>query len=101
MAIEGRRDAIIYKIVVPVVGAIAGAIVATWLGAANADNAQLSDVVSLLKDPSLSAQQKLQALEIYKDITDRPWSVIRSLVTTLTVVGGAIGMAYAIRIQNR
>jgi hypothetical protein len=92
MGIETRRDKLIYHGFIPVLGAILGAIAATWFQSANLDNSQLHYVVTLLKDPALSAQEKLQALEIYKEITDRPWSVIRSIVTFFGIsLGSLIG----------
>jgi hypothetical protein len=101
MALETTKEKLIWQGLVPIVGAVIGAIVATWFQAATIDKAQLADVVALLKDPSLTGPQKISALEIYKEITDRPWSVLRSLVSVGTVLGAAIGFAYAFRLQNR
>jgi len=84
MSLETRKDKLIYGIAVPIIGAILGAIVATWIQASTIDKAQLADVVSLLKDPQLTAQQKIQALQMYREITDRPWGIIRSLTSMLT-----------------
>jgi hypothetical protein len=93
MAIEGRRDTIIYKLIVPITGAILGAIAATWFRAASFDAAQLQDIVMLIKDDSLTGAQKTQALEIYKEITDRPWSIVRSLVASFSfAVAALIGL---------
>ena len=84
---EEKREAFLYKILVPIVGAILAAMVGTvvliWFRSANMDNAQLKDVMVLIKDPQLNASQKLQALSIYKEITDRPWSILRSLLMFL------------------
>jgi ABC-type uncharacterized transport system permease subunit len=84
MSLESRRERLIYQGAIPVVAAIAGAMAATWFQSASIDQAQLHDVVALLQDPKLTSAQKLQALEIYKEITDRPWGIIRSLTSTLT-----------------
>ena len=101
MAIEGRRDTIIYKIIVPVAGAVAGALAASWFRAASIDNAQLSDVIALIKDPVLSASQKLQALNIYKEITDRPWAIVRSLTSAATTLAIVLVMGFAMRSRDR
>jgi hypothetical protein len=85
MALESSKERLFWQGVVPIVGAVIGAVCATWFQASTIDQAQLSDVIALLKDPQLSAQQKIQALEIYKEISDRPWSVVRSLVNTFTL----------------
>ena len=90
MAIDSRRDRVIFHGIVPVLGAILGAIAATWFQSSNLDHAQLDDVMKLIKDQSLSPQQKLQALEIYKEITDRPWSLIRSVVSYFGIALGSI-----------
>ncbi|HMG46806.1 MAG TPA: hypothetical protein VK614_05045 [Allosphingosinicella sp.] len=96
MSLETRKEKFLYQVVVPVIGAILGAIAATWFQSASIDKAQLQDVIHLLRDPLLTAPQKLQALEVYKEITDRPWSIIRSLVTTLTMtISIAIGAMVA------
>ena len=101
MAIEGRQDTIIYKVLVPIAGAVAGALAATWFGAASIDNSQLLDVITLIKDPALSAAQKLQALNTYKEITDRPWAIVRQLTSVGTTMGIVLGMAFAMRIRNQ
>jgi hypothetical protein len=90
MALETFKERAIWQGAVPIFGAIVGAVVATWFQASTIDKAQLSDVVALLKDPQLTAQQKLQALEIYREISDRPWSVIRSLLAYGGVALGSI-----------
>ncbi len=82
---ETGKQRLFWQGVVPIVGAIIGAVCATWFQATTIDQAQLSDVVALLKEPQLNAQQKIQALEIYKEISDRPWSIVRSLVSTFTM----------------
>ncbi len=90
MALETAKERVIYQGIVPIIAAIIGAFAATWFQSFTVDQAQIADVVSLLKDPELKPDQKLQALKLYEQITDRPWSIIRSLTTTLTV---AITMA--------
>jgi hypothetical protein len=65
---------------------ILGAILAAIFQAVTFDQAQLSDITALLRDEGLSATQKIQALNTYKEITDRPWSVIRSIVTTASIM---------------
>ena len=96
MSLETRKEKIFYQVIVPIVGAVLGAITATWFQSASIDRAQLQDVIQLLRDPSLTAPQKLQALELYKEITDRPWSIIRSLVSMLTMtVAIAVGAMVA------
>jgi hypothetical protein len=100
MAIEGRRDTVIYKVIVPISGAVLGAVIATWIRSASIDNAQLKDILIMIQDSSLTGSQKLQALQLYREITDRPWSILRSLVSSLTVVAGMIGAAWAFRIQR-
>ena len=90
MANEDRRQQIITQWVVPITAAIIGGIAGSVFQAASFDNAQVSDIISVLKDPALSADQKMKALEVYQAITDRPWSIIRSLVTYLGVALGSV-----------
>jgi hypothetical protein len=88
VAEESRRSRIFFRAVVPitaaVIGGLVGAIATAWVQAGNSDAAQMDAVVALLKDVSLTPQQKLQALEAYKEISDRPWGIIRSLTSSLT-----------------
>ena len=92
MSLETPKERLLYQGAVPILAAMAGAVAATWFQSVTFDNAQIADVITLLKDPTLSADQKLQALKMYQDITDRPWSVVRSLVTTLTMtISVAVG----------
>ena len=85
MAEPTKRGWWLDKVLVPIIGSVVGAIAATWFQASALDQAQLADVVELLKDPAMDATQKVKALEIYQNITDRPWSLMRSLITSLTI----------------
>ena len=96
MSLETAKEKLLYQGVVPILAAMAGAVAATWFQSLSFDNAQIADVIQLLKDPKLTAEQKLQALKIYQDITDRPWSVVRTLVNSLTMaVAIAVGALVA------
>ena len=99
MADESRRQNLIKHWVVPIAAAVIGGIAGSFVQATIFDSAQLSDIISVLKDPALAADQKIRALEIYEEITDRPWSIIRSLVTFSgmalgTVIGSLIVGGY-------
>ena len=83
MSLETKRERLIYQGAISVIAAIAGALAATWFQSANVDQAQLADIVKLISDPKLTAEQKIQALSLYKEITDRPWLIMRNLATTL------------------
>lgn len=85
MALDTRAERVVYQGLIPVLGAVLGAIAATWYQSASMDSAQIGDITALLRDPQLNSQQKIQALEMYKEITDRPWYVIRSLTTSFTI----------------
>jgi hypothetical protein len=100
VAEESQRSRVFFQAIVPisaaVIGGLVGAIATTWVQAGNSDAAQMDTVVALLKDVSLTSQQKLQALETYKEISDRPWAIIRSLTSSLTsAVAIAIGAMIA------
>jgi hypothetical protein len=90
MTDESRRQQLIKQWVVPIAAAIIGGVAGSFVQATSFDSAQVSDIVSVLKDPALSAEQKMRALEVYQEITDRPWSIIRSLVTFLGIALGTV-----------
>ena len=90
MADENPRQRFVTLWVVPIVTAIIGGVAGSLFQATSFDNAQISDIVSVLKDPALLAEQKLKALEIYQQITDRPWSILRSIMTYLGVALGSV-----------
>ena len=84
--LQPTREKLLYQVMVPVVAALLGVIAGAIFQLFTLDKAQPVDVMSLLKDPAFSPAQKLQALNAYKEITDRPWAIIRSLVGIFTFV---------------
>jgi hypothetical protein len=90
MAEESPRQRIVKNWVVPIAAAVIGGIAGSFVQATSFDTAQVSDIISVMKDPSLTAEQKIQALQIYEKITDRPWSIIRSMVTYLGIALGSV-----------
>ena len=100
MALESRREKIIYYGVVPVVGAVLGAIAASIYAGMAADQSQLMELRAIIQDSSMTGAQKLQALEMYREMTDRPWSVVRSLVGILAVSVGLFAFDIGRRIRG-
>ncbi|WP_143051844.1 hypothetical protein [Sphingomonas palmae] len=94
--LESKRDKILYQVVVPVATALLGAAAGAVFQAVTLDKAQISDVIALLKDPALTAAQKLQALAVYKEITDRPWAIIRTFSGAITFAVPTVLMAMVV-----
>ena len=90
MSEQSRGQQIVKNWVVPVCAAVVGGIAGSFVQATSFDTAQVSDIVAVMKDPALTADQKLQALQIYEKITDRPWSIIRSLLTYFSIALGSL-----------
>ncbi len=45
----------------------------------------------------MTGAQKLQALEVYKDVTGRPWSIVGSVSGSLMGIGGFLAAYLATR----
>jgi hypothetical protein len=90
MTEDTRGQRIVKTWAIPIVTAIIGGVAGSFVQATSFDSANISDIVAVMKDPALTADQKMQALQIYEKITDRPWNIIRSLVTYLGVAVGAV-----------
>ena len=101
MSIETKREKLIYYGAVPIIAAAIGATVTAWMQAYAFDQSQSLDVAAILADKTLTGKEKLQALQIYSNMTDRPWAIARSLTNFLFVALGVFGGAIASRIWAR
>jgi hypothetical protein len=99
MAIETRREKIIFLGIVPVLGAAAGAIVARLLQGSSCPNSL--DLVAIMKSANLSGPEKLKALEIYQEVADRPWSAFSTFLSLLFFVAGSLALAASDWIRRR
>jgi hypothetical protein len=101
MSLETRRERVIYLGVVPVVGAILGAVATSIFQIATGPGADFPTAIEVMKDASLSSADKLEVLKMIKEVSDRPWSVIRTLLTSLTFLVGICAIPIAQRISGR
>jgi hypothetical protein len=93
VAIESTREKLIFYALVPIVAAAAGALVTNLIQGQQCLPASGDDLITILKDQSMTAPQKLQALEVYKEVTGRPWSVVATISGSIMAIGGvAIGL---------
>jgi hypothetical protein len=97
MAVETTREKVLYYALVPVIAAAAGAFITSILQGQTCLPAGGADLVAILKDNTMSGAQKLQALEVYKDVTGRPWSVISSVSGSIMGIGGFLAAYLATR----
>jgi hypothetical protein len=101
MALETRRERIIYLGVIPIVGAVLGALAAAIFQIMSSPTAGLPSAVEVLRDQFLSSADKIRLLEMIKEVGDRPWSLLRSLFFCLTFLVGVRAPAIAQRIRDR
>lgn len=93
MSLETRGEKIFYRAFIPVVSVIIGALATVVFSGSACQLGSETDFISILSSQELGGPEKLKALEIYKEVTDRPWGILRSLVSSLLFVIGA-GTAY-------
>ena len=101
MAIESKREKIVYYGVFPIAAAIVGALATAIFQAANAPDFHLPNAMAVIKDTSLTSAEKIKLIEMIKDVGDRPWSVIRSLATSFTFLVAVCAIPLTQRISNR
>lgn len=99
MAFETKRERLIYFGFVPIIAACAGAL-ATALFSGQACSPGSETLVTIMTNSSLSGPEKLKALQIYQDLADKPWALVRSLTMLLYAALGLFGVAIAQRIQG-
>ncbi|MCH4894140.1 hypothetical protein GO308_13535 [Sphingomonas sp. SFZ2018-12] len=100
MSIETTREKILYLAIVPIVAAAAGAFITSLIQGQTCLPAAGADLLTILKDRSLNGEQKLQALELYSQITGRPWTIVSSVTGTITGIGGFALMFLLARRQS-
>jgi hypothetical protein len=101
MTLESRREKVIYLGLVPVVAAILGSLATAIFQIAATPSSEFPTAIEILKDPLLGNAEKVKLLEMVKEIGDRPWSVIRTLTTSLTFIVGVCAIPLAQRIRDR
>ena len=83
MSLESRKEKLFYRAFVPIGAGVIGALAAVVF---SGDSCQLgpgTDFLTILRDSGLSGPEKMKALELYSQITDRPWGIVRTLMTIL------------------
>ena len=101
MSIETRRERIIYFALVPLIAAVLGALATAIFTGQGCAIDTPNSVVDILGSSGLSSAEKMKALEVYREVSDRPWSLVRSLTTLLFVLLGASAFAIAERIRGK
>jgi hypothetical protein len=101
MSLESRREKIVFFGIVPVAAAICGSLITVLFTNSSCQLGPGTDFVSVLGSSGLTGDQKLKALEIYQNVTERPWNVVKSLVMILMLCLVSLAWAYADRIRGR
>lgn len=92
---ETKIDRIVYLGAIPLLAAVAGSAVGALLQAQSCSVIGVSEIRALLENAQLSGPQKLDFMKLYMELTDRPWSVVRSIVTTFTLLSSTALAYYA------
>ena len=101
MTLETRKEKVIFYAIVPIAAAVAGAVVTNFIQGTTCLPEGGADMVAIIKDSTMSGPDKLKALQIYKDITARPWDKIGSVITLLFFVVGSMSFAVSDWIRKR
>jgi hypothetical protein len=101
MSLETRKEKIIFLALVPVIAAVCGALATAIFTNTSCQLGPGTDFVTVLSNQALTGDQKLKALEIYQTVTDRPWGLVRSLLSILAVVTGALVFTAATRLGRK
>ena len=100
VAIETTRDRIIFLVVVPITTALVGAFATAYFTAGSCQVISSPDFITILKTTGLTSADKMKALAMYQDISDRPWSIVRTLGTVLAICTPILLYAYADKIKR-
>ena len=87
---ENRLDKIIFLGVVPVLAAVLGAVAGALMQAQSCSVVGASEIRELLQNAQMNGVQKLDFMKTYLELTDRPWSIARSVINFLTFSGTII-----------
>lgn len=98
---ESRRDKILYLGIVPIAAAMAGAFVSNVLGSGVCGPGSDLDVASILQSSNLSGPDKLKALEIYREISGRPWNFLDTLGVALVFALGLFSVEIGTWIRRK
>lgn len=84
---ETKLDRVIYMGAVPLLAAMLGGVAGALLQAQSCSIVGASEIKALLENAQLNGAQKIQFMKDYLELTDRPWSLARSVVTFVTSAG--------------
>lgn len=101
MALETTREKIIYGALVPLSASVLTALATVVFTGDACQLAPGTDFLTILQNQRLSGPEKMKALELYTSVTDRPWSVVRSLTSMTTILVGAWVAMWAFNTQRR
>lgn len=87
---ERKIDRVFYLGVIPVLAGVIGSVVGALMQAQSCSVVGATEIKSLLENAQLNGQQKIQFMQDYLQLTDRPWVLARNVVTFLTFTGSAM-----------
>lgn len=100
MKFETRKERIILLGIIPIAAAVRGSAATVFFGGSSCQLGPGTDFMSVLQTSGMSGEEKMKVLELYRDVSDRPWSLMRSLVGILAVSCGMLVWALSERIRR-
>jgi hypothetical protein len=101
MSLGTRKEKIVFLGLVPILAAVGGALATVLLSGDSCRLGPGTDFMTVLRDSSLTGPEKIKALEVYRDVTGRPWAVISALISVGAVSIGIFAWAITDRIRGR
>jgi hypothetical protein len=78
---ETTKDRVIYLGVIPVLAAVLGSVGGALFQADSCSVTGIGELQALVQNAQLTGAQKIEFMKQYMELTDRPWSVARSVVS--------------------
>lgn len=92
---ETTRDRVIYLGVIPLLAAVSGSAIGALVQAQSCSVIGASEIRTLLENAQMTGAQKLAFMKDYLELTDRPWGIVRSIVSLITMGASAALGIYA------
>lgn len=78
---ESKKDRIIFLGIIPILAAICGGAAGALIQAQSCSVVGATELRALIENAQMTGTQKLEFMKLYTSITDRPWEIVRSIVT--------------------
>jgi hypothetical protein len=79
----------------PLLAAVSGSAVGALMQAQSCSVIGASEIRTLVENAQMTGAQKLAFMKDYLELTDRPWGIVRSIISFITFGGSSMLGLYA------